>query len=703
MAAHKATPLIALDALVIDTETTGLDAGKARVVEIGCVPVVSGKIVEPQGFRIRINPGVPIPAEAARIHGIDDGAVASSPSFAEAWPDLAEKLAADVWIGHTIGYDLAVLKRECARAGKAWRPPRTLDTQLLAQAAQPDLDDYSLEQLAAWLGVEVVGRHSALGDAVTTAKVFTALLPKLRGIYIRALAEAEHACRAFSTVFEQHRRAGWEPPVAEAPQPQDDPLSRIDIYPYRHRVSDVMSAPPKFVAGKTTLSDALKTMNDEKISSLFVPARDGALPVDNTAIVTERDVLRALAAHGAAALARPVSEFASRPLVTVPAGAFVYRALGRMSGRRLRHLAVADEAGNVVGIVSARDLLRLRAQDATVLGDGIDQATAVPQLAAEWSKLPRAATGLLAEGVGGRDIAAVISRELGALTRRAAVLAERRMEAEGRGGPPCAYAFCVLGSAGRGESLLAMDQDNALVFAEGEPGGAADRWFAGLGAIVADILHEVGVPYCKGGVMAKNEQWRGSLDTWRARIEGWIGRSDPSDLLSVDIFFDLAGVHGDLGLANRVWQEGYDAARGNAGFAKLLIEAAGQVESGLTFFGGFRSEGGRLDLKRTGLFGIVSIARALSIRHHVVERSTRARLAGLAALDRGRSDLESLARAQGVFLDLILSQQLVDIGAGRPPANAVEIKRLPREDRARLKDALGATAHLDELSRDLLF
>ena len=95
MAAHKATPLIALDALVIDTETTGLDAGKARVVEIGCVPVVSGKIVEPQGFRIRINPGVPIPAEAARIHGIDDGAVASSPSFAEAWPDLAEKLAAE--------------------------------------------------------------------------------------------------------------------------------------------------------------------------------------------------------------------------------------------------------------------------------------------------------------------------------------------------------------------------------------------------------------------------------------------------------------------------------------------------------------------------------------------------------------------------------------------------------------------------------
>ena len=49
-----------------------------------------------------------------------------------------------------------------------------------------------------------------------------------------------------------------------------------------------------------------------------------------------------------------------------------------------------------------------------------------------------------------------------------------------------------------------MDQDNAIIFAEGEPGSAADQWIARLGSIIADILHEVGVPYCKGGVMASN-------------------------------------------------------------------------------------------------------------------------------------------------------------------------------------------------------
>jgi DNA polymerase-3 subunit epsilon/CBS domain-containing protein len=297
----------------------------------------------------------------------------------------------------------------------------------------------------------------------------------------------------------------------------------------------------------------------------------------------------------------------------------------------------------------------------------------------------------------------VISRELGALTRRAAILAERKMAAGGQGPPPCPYAMCVLGSAGRGESMLAMDQDNAIVFATGEPGGMEDRWFAQLGAIVADILHEVGVPYCSGGVMARNEQWRGSVKTWRARIDEWIARSSPQDLLSVDIFFDLVGVHGDVTLANEIWEHGFDAAKGNAGFAKLLAEAAGRLESGLTLLGGFATENGRIDLKRTGLFGVVTTARVLAIRHHILARSTPARLAGLAALDKGTSDLEALSSAHAVFVDLILAQQVADIDAGRPPSNKVEVKRLSRADRARLKDALRANAHLDALTRDLLF
>ena len=102
-----------------------------------------------------------------------------------------------------------MLKRECARAGLAWTPPPALDTRLLAEIAEPELADYSLESLAAWLGLEITDRHSALGDARAAARIFQALVPKLRERGIRTLAEAMRACRSLTRVLEQHHRAGW--------------------------------------------------------------------------------------------------------------------------------------------------------------------------------------------------------------------------------------------------------------------------------------------------------------------------------------------------------------------------------------------------------------------------------------------------------------------------------------------------------------
>jgi CBS domain-containing protein len=400
----------------------------------------------------------------------------------------------------------------------------------------------------------------------------------------------------------------------------------------------------------------------------------------------------------------PVERYMSKPLATVPADAFIYRAIGRMSRLGIRHLAVVDERDHIVGALSARDLLRLRASEAVSLGDEISKADDVHKLAAAWAGMPRVAKALVQEGLSGRDIAAVISRELGALTRQAAVLAERRMREAGKGDPPCRYAVAVLGSAGRGESLLAMDQDNALVFADGELGSREDRWFGEFGAHLADILHEVGVPYCRGGVMASNPQWRGSVATWQERINDWVQRSDPADLLSVDIFFDLRGVSGDLGLANRLRADAFDIAKGQAAFAKLLVESAGATEPGLNFLRGFRTVSGRINLKKTGLFGIVTAARALAICHHVVERSTPERLAGIKVLGIGSAhDLEALIEAQGVFLDLLVAQQIKDIEQGVPASNAVVIKELSSHDRARLRSSLETARHVDDIAHDLLF
>ncbi len=707
-AVTNATPLIALNAVVIDTETTGLDPRKARLIEVAAVPIVSGRIEETRSFRRLINPGEPIPRESTAIHGIDSAAVAHAPSFPQVWPDYSEFVGASVTIGHTIGFDLAVLQRECERAGLHWQRPRALDTQHLAQVVEPRLGGYSLEQLAQWLGVEVANRHSALGDALTTARIFQALVPKLREGGIRTFAEAWQACRALTEVLDQQHRAGWVTPDTRSDLAgAERTLRRIDSYPYRHRVRDVMSKPPRLISSGKTLGDALGLIIGERISSLFVVPHEhipDKLPASAAAIITERDILRALATKGEGALKLGVTSFASQPLAVIPADAFVYRAIGRMSRLKIRHLGVVDAAGHLVGALSARDLLRLRAGEAVSLGDEIDQAEDVPALGRAWAKLAHVAASLLAESVTARDIAAVVSRELGALTRQAAAIAEGRMREAGLGGPPCDYAMTVLGSGGRGESLLAMDQDNALVFAQGDPGGPEDTWFAALGTHVADILDEVGVPYCTGGVMASNAQWRGSVATWHDRIRDWVGRSSPSDLLAVDIFFDMRGVHGDLAMADALWRHAFDMANGKAEFAKLLAEAAGHVDNALGLFGGIRTEQGRVDLKRAGLFGIVSTARVLAIRHHVVERATPARLLGVRALGLGSDrDIDALLDAHATFLELVLAQQLDDIHHGRPPANTVVVKRLSARERERLQAALQAVRHLAELRRQMLF
>ena len=705
----NATPLIALDAVVVDTETTGLDPKTARLVELAAIRIVGGRLDPDASFRSLVRPGVPIPAAAAAIHGIDDAAVAAASPFAEVWPEFSAFVGGAVVIGHTLGFDLAVLRDECRRANIAWTRPRTLDTRLLAEVAAPELAGYSLDQVAAWLKVDVSKRHSALGDAISTARIFLALLPELREGGIRTLAEAEQACRALTDVLDREHRAGWvEAVTAPRRVEAERTLGRIDSYPYRRRIADIMRAPPQIIAADASVGSALGWIVQERLSSLFVATAnagsEGAPLARQTGIVTERDILHTLAEHGAAALPRPVGDIASRPLVTVPADALVYRAIGRMNRFNVRHLGVVGEDGRLCGALSSRDLLHWRAEDAAILGDDIERAEDVPELARAFAKLPHVASGLLAEGVSGREIAALVSHEIAALTGRAAMLAERAMQESGQGDPPCHYAFAVLGSAGRGESLLAMDQDNAVVFAEGAPGSEQDRWFERFSAIVSATLHKVGVPYCKGGVMAKNPQWRGSVATWHERIGGWVKHARPEDLLSVDIFYDLRSVQGDAALANALWRHGFDVAQGDVGFARLLAETAAPGGSAFNLFGRLRTEQGRIDLKKAGLFGVVTTARILAIRHHVLERSTPARLAGIAALGLGGAhDLAALDEAHATFVDLILDQQVDDIEHGRPATNAVAVKRLSPKDHSRLRAALQAVRHVNDLTRDLLF
>ncbi|MEI5682511.1 DUF294 nucleotidyltransferase-like domain-containing protein [Mesorhizobium sp. CCNWLW179-1] len=699
--ATGATPLIAIAAVAVDTETTGLDATKARILQIGAIGILQGKVEPERRFEVLVDPGEPVPPASSRIHGITDEQLIGQPNFSVAWTRFQNFAGPRVLVGHSIGFDLAVLERECQVANLPWTKPRALCLRLLATVANPNLTNHSLDTVAAWLGVEIAGRHTALGDATAAGEIFVALLPELRKRNVRTLGEAELACLALSRELEAGHHAGWTEPVS---RPQAPTFQPVDPYAYRHRVGDLMSHPPLVLTSGQTMRQAVDLMVARKISSLLVSDHgEPNRPVVEYGIVTERDVMRRISTDGVDALDLPVGAIASRPLASVRASAFAYRAIGRMDRLKIRHLAVRDDADTLVGVLSARDLLKLRATAAINLDDQIEHATDAAGLATTWATLPGVVRSLLAEAIDPYVVAEIISDELRALTRRAAVLAELAMQAEGHGAPPCPYAVLVLGSGGRGESLLAPDQDNAVVFAHGEPDGGEDRWFKTLGETLAHTLDVAGVPYCKGGVMARNAAFRGSLKTWKDRVEEWLRRSRPEDLLNVDIVYDLKPVHGDLALSDALFDHAY--ARGNAepAFAKLLGE---QIVAGnpFTFLGGLQLDAGRFDIKMHGLFPIVAAARTLAIRHDIRALSTRDRLDGLIALDIGGDrDMKTMLVGHAFLIELLLGQQIRDVYAGIPVSNRVDLAAIPREQQSDLKTLIRHLQSTPELVRNLMF
>jgi DNA polymerase-3 subunit epsilon len=195
-----------LDALLdpgfvaIDLETTGLDPRRDAIVAASAIPFVRG---QPQpGYSTLVNPGRPIPAASTRIHGIDDARVAGAPSLDEALPHLDHACRDRVIVGHDVGFDLAFLDR-ARRARRLSRLPLvSLDTRRLAVALDPSWRNRAeLETIAERLGIPVVGRHTADGDARLAGAVLVALLPTLRAGGARTVSDLLWA----QTVVARHR------------------------------------------------------------------------------------------------------------------------------------------------------------------------------------------------------------------------------------------------------------------------------------------------------------------------------------------------------------------------------------------------------------------------------------------------------------------------------------------------------------------
>jgi DNA polymerase-3 subunit epsilon len=201
--AVKETPLRKLDLVVFDTETTGLRPHEGdELLSIGAVRVVNGRILTGETFERLINPGCVIPPGATRVHGITSDMVRDKPPAEVVLPQFKSFVGSSVLVAYNAAFDMKFLEVKAGKAGVRFDNP-VLDALLLSVFLEPDASDFSLSGNAERLGIDVIARHTALGDAMTTAAIFVKLLDLLSARGIETLGQA---ARISARMIEQRRQ-----------------------------------------------------------------------------------------------------------------------------------------------------------------------------------------------------------------------------------------------------------------------------------------------------------------------------------------------------------------------------------------------------------------------------------------------------------------------------------------------------------------
>ncbi|MEK9967944.1 MAG: 3'-5' exonuclease [Ferrovibrio sp.] len=203
-------PLTTVPALLFDTETTGLDVMRDRIVSMAGLHYRGGKADDLPPLDHLLHPGIRIPKASTAIHGIDDRMVATAPSLGLLWGSIQLAWQGRVLIGHNIGFDISMLQHEASRHRLPFHPPAgALDLGMLYAGLKPRAQQITLERIAEDFSVTPNGRHSAIGDAETAASIWQRMLPALGRLGVATLGDARRMmARQRDLVFRQER-AGW--------------------------------------------------------------------------------------------------------------------------------------------------------------------------------------------------------------------------------------------------------------------------------------------------------------------------------------------------------------------------------------------------------------------------------------------------------------------------------------------------------------
>ena len=376
-----------------------------------------------------------------------------------------------------------------------------------------------------------------------------------------------------------------------------------------------------------SLREAFTRMNDAHVGSVIV-AEDHPGGEEVLGILTRTDLIGRVILPQLPLDTR-IGDVMTRDVMTLDANATAADATLLMAEHSIRHIPVVQSRGGVnrvVGVVSERDLFALQRLSVRQLAVATRRADDPAALAAVALDIRRLSHHLVAQGVAAAQLTKLISHLNDQLTQRLLTLGCANF-----GLKRDSFCWLALGSEGRSEQTIATDQDNGIVYVEGEASREQLLQFADW---VNRGLADAGFPLCKGNIMARNPQWCGSEAYWSQLFADWINRGDPNALLNASVFFDFRGIFGNRALASSLRQEVVARARGTPRFLKQMSDNALRNRpptSGGLFDGVFGdSVGDPVDLKMHGTVPFVDAARIWSLGAGLSDTNTSARLRHLA-------------------------------------------------------------------------
>ena len=165
----------------LDIETTSLDVSKAQILSIGAVVIKGNRVLSSEKLSLTLSPPKDLPKDSVKIHKLRRIDLNEGLPVAEAIEKLLKFIGNRPIVGYNIAYDLAVLDRYVRPLFDFGMPNQCVDVmdlyrkkKQLTGSADCQIN-LSFEAIAKGLDVPVLGRHTALGDAITTAIIFVRL------------------------------------------------------------------------------------------------------------------------------------------------------------------------------------------------------------------------------------------------------------------------------------------------------------------------------------------------------------------------------------------------------------------------------------------------------------------------------------------------------------------------------------------------